>query len=166
MQALGTALYNEPLYLMYADRICLIFFCFTFWYSNFEFVLFRRLDLPAPHHAALSHCPVKPWRGTLRLRQNPPFPYGLLLWAAWSRLLLVPPSKYRCLVCGLVALQFCEECWSYSAFASSFSLWHQRPCPVWGFITLYTTLERFCVALLCHTEVFIFDVPGPPRDVR
>ena len=31
-------------------------------------------------------------------------PFGLLLWAAWSRLSLVPPSKYRCPVCGLVAL--------------------------------------------------------------
>ena len=43
----------------------------------------------------------------LRLRLRPTLlPYGQLLWAAWSRLLLVPPSKYQCLVCVLVALQF------------------------------------------------------------
>ena len=30
-----------------------------------------------------------------------------------------------------------------------------------GVLLLYTTLERFCVALRCRTEVFIIDVPGP-----
>ena len=38
-------------------------------------------------------------------------------------------------------------------------------CPVWGVTTLYTTLERFDVALRCYTEVFILDVPGPFLDI-
>ena len=134
-----------------------------------EFVnSFIRLGLVSFHSTNQRYHTVQLSHGValLRLWLRPThFPYGLLLWAAWSRLLLVPPSKYQCLVCGLVALQFCLECWLYSVFASSCSLWHQRPCPVWGFTTLYTTLERFCVALLCHTEVFIIDVPGPPLDV-
>ena len=42
----------------------------------------------------------------------PSHPLGLPLWAAWSRFLLVPPSKYRCPVCGLVALlsAWCVVC--------------------------------------------------------
>ena len=89
---------------------------------------------------------------------------GLPLWAAWSRLILVPPSKY-CASCAAWLPCSCVEGWWLFAFVSSFSLWHQRPGPVRGIVTLYTTVKRRCVVLRCRTEVFIFDVPGPPLDV-
>ena len=95
---------------------------------------------------------------------HPPSP-GLPLWAAWSRLLLVPPSKYSA-SCAAWLSCYCVEGWWFLAFALLFSLWHQRPSPVWGVTTLYTTVIRFCVALRCRTEVFIIDVPGPPLDVH
>ena len=50
----------------------------------------------------------------------------------------------------------------YFAIVSSASLWHQRHCPVWGFTTLYTTLERFitwlCAAALRYSSL-MFQVP-------
>ena len=45
------------------------------------------------------HCQVA---GTGDCGSNPPNPLGLLHWAAWSRLLLVPPPKYSAPVCCLV----------------------------------------------------------------
>ena len=90
---------------------------------------------------------------------------GPLRWAAWSRSLLVPPPKYRA-SCAAWLPYCCVESWWFLVFAASFSTWHQRLCPVWGVTTLSTTLERLGVALRCCTEVFIFDVTGPPSDVH
>ena len=93
----------------------------------------------------------------------PPRPIGLPLWAAWSRLLLVPPSKYLCLVCGLVALQSARivACALSPLLRAHCGI--KGICPVWGCTTLSTTLRRFSVALHCHTEVYIFWCSRTPR---
>ena len=64
MQVLGAALHDEPPYLTYDDWLYFTSIRFTQWYRDFEFVLSLRLGFLQPHHSAVSHCPVKPWRST------------------------------------------------------------------------------------------------------
>ena len=131
--------------------------CYSVW---IEFVLSSRL-WPPPYHSDVSHCPgyYSKEVGTGDCGSDPPT-------SPWDHPSGLPgPGCYWCLPPSIVPRVLLVEGWWFFAFASSFSLWHQRHCPVWGVTTLYTTLERFCVALRCRTEVFIIDVPGPSLDV-
>ena len=71
---------------------------FPNWISLFFRVLTGTLSLRSIAPFGL-HCQVA---GTGDCGSNPPNPLGLLHWAAWSRLLLVPPPKYSAPVCCLV----------------------------------------------------------------
>ena len=89
----------------------------------------------------------------------------------WDRKLSckVASLQWASLVVPRVLLGCHDIWWSVSSSlytAFRFSSWHQRLCPVWGVLTLYTTLERLGVTLRCCTKVFIFDVPGLPLDVH
>ena len=90
----------------------------------------------------------------------PPLPFGLPLWAAWSRLILVPPSRYRCLVCGLVALR---SAWRVVVlcFCSSCAPWHQRPWPCVGcFCPLHhvaCAVGVLCASSLRYSSAMIQD---------
>ena len=64
MQILRAALYDDSPYLTYADWLHLISIRFTLAYRNLNSFLSIRLGLLQPHHSAISHCPVKPWRST------------------------------------------------------------------------------------------------------